>query len=473
MLRRPAQAQKVRHSSGNLAYLLLAIADGIAITAITLFVVMSLGNAEEGIPQPYLILLLILLGAMSFFYERFHVYRSDVSFTRHLVRLAKAWVFAFGFLLLLGFVTKETETYSRLMLGIIFGGGLAAQGLIHLLFRIIQGVKKRHENTCKAMIIGTGNLSNQIFYRIHDNPWINQSIVGAVYLQGTTEKDHSTDERLPVLGSIDDTIDLIEKYNVRTVYLTIPLDASSAIEPLYFRLLDHNIDVHWVPNIYSLPLINHSIGELNGLPIITLSETPLTGINRVMKELEDYVLASIILVLVSPIMLITAIAIKVTSPGPVFFRQPRTGWDGQIFRIWKFRSMRVHQPENNEVKQATRDDPRVTPVGRFIRRTSIDELPQLFNVLSGDMSLVGPRPHAIQHNEEYATKIIAYLARHRIKPGITGLAQVKGFRGETHDTELMAKRVEYDIEYINNWSVGLDLAILARTAFVLTGSNAY
>ncbi len=462
---------QIHRYSGDLIPLALALSDGIAVTVIYYLVTTSLHRGVFS--EPYVILLLLLLGAMAFFYDRFGVYYSHSSFTRHVLTLGKAWTYSFVFLLLLGFVTKETETYSRLALGITFVAGLFAQGLIHLLFHSALGWLKRPEYSTPALVIGDPELAWQIHQRVHDDPWIRQSIVGVVPLDADpyTPDNGNT---LPRLGTIDDVGALIEQHGIRTTYLAVPLNASPAIEPLYFQLLDKNINVHWVPNIYSLPLINYSIGELNGLPILTLSATPLTGLNRLLKAIEDYVLASVILVLVSPLMLLAAIAVKLDSPGPVFYRQPRTGWDGEVFRIWKFRSMHVQPPEvDAKVQQATRDDPRVTRVGRFLRRTSIDELPQLFNVLAGNMSLVGPRPHAVQHNQEYAGRITAYLARHRIKPGITGLAQVKGFRGETPELELMAKRVEYDIEYINNWSLGLDLAIIAQTAFTLFSKNAY
>jgi putative colanic acid biosynthesis UDP-glucose lipid carrier transferase len=238
-------------------------------------------------------------------------------------------------------------------------------------------------------------------------------------------------------------------------------------------LLNENVNIHWAPNIFALNLINHSVKELAGIPILTLSETPLIGTHLLLKTIEDRVLSLFLLVLVSPLMLITAILIKTESPGPAFFRQERTGWDGKNFKIWKFRSMKLHTEEDGVVRQATREDPRITRVGRFIRRTSIDELPQLFNVLAGQMSLVGPRPHALEHNIEYSKHIEAYLARHRIKPGITGLAQIRGFRGETKELEQMEKRVKYDLEYINNWSLWLDLSILARTPFSLKSDNAF
>jgi putative colanic acid biosynthesis UDP-glucose lipid carrier transferase len=216
------------------------------------------------------------------------------------------------------------------------------------------------------------------------------------------------------------------------------------------------------------------VREIAGIPVLTLSETPLTGVSRLAKSIEDVTLSVLILLLLSPILLAVAVAIKYDSSGPVFFRQKRAGWNGNTFRIWKFRSMYVQQSSDNEtLKQAEKNDPRVTKVGAFIRKTSLDELPQLFNVLTGDMSLVGPRPHAVQHDEEYSEGIDDYYARHNIKPGITGLAQVRGYRGETKEIDQMTKRIESDIEYINNWSIWLDLSILLRTTKAFTGKSAY
>ncbi|MCG8082302.1 MAG: undecaprenyl-phosphate glucose phosphotransferase, partial [Candidatus Thiodiazotropha taylori] len=306
------------------------------------------------------------------------------------------------------------------------------------------------------------------------NPWMPEEIIGAVLTSDCQEnQDKSNAVELPALGKLEDIKALIKRHEIQTIYIAVSLDSSPMIQQIYFDLLNENVNIHWAPNIFALNLINHSVKELAGIPILTLSETPLIGTHLLLKAIEDRVLSLLMLLLVSPIMLITAILIKLESPGPVFFRQERTGWDGENFRIWKFRSMKLHTEENGEVKQATREDPRITKIGRFIRRTSIDELPQLFNVLAGQMSLVGPRPHALQHNIEYSKQIEAYLARHRIKPGITGLAQIRGFRGETKELEQMEKRVKYDLEYINNWSLWLDISILARTPFSLRSGNAY
>jgi putative colanic acid biosynthesis UDP-glucose lipid carrier transferase len=258
------------------------------------------------------------------------------------------------------------------------------------------------------------------------------------------------------------------------VYVALPLRLTHQVDQIQSLLFDCNVDIIWAPDIFSLNLLNHSVREVAGIPLITLSETPLiSGGRAFLKVVMDRIIAGLALIALCPLMVVTAIAIKLDSRGPVFFRQPRHGWDGREFQVLKFRSMVVHQEHAGAVTQAQRHDPRITRVGRFIRRTSVDELPQLFNVLEGSMSLVGPRPHAIAHNQFYSDKVNAYLARHRIKPGMTGLAQIRGHRGETDSVEKMQKRVECDLEYINRWSPWLDLKILFLTPFALFSRNAY
>jgi putative colanic acid biosynthesis UDP-glucose lipid carrier transferase len=288
------------------------------------------------------------------------------------------------------------------------------------------------------------------------------------------EKDYQSEkDDLEILGDIGQLQEIIEKFQVSTVYIVTPLQSSTLLEDVYFILLDQHISVHWIPDIFSLRLVNHSVNEIAGIPVLTLSETPLTGTRLIAKSLEDRMLSCIILLLVSPLLLLIAVAIKLDSPGPVFFRQQRSGWSGKSFTIWKFRSMREHATKEGVIKQAAKCDPRITRLGAFLRRTSLDELPQLVNVLIGDMSLVGPRPHAVQHDEEYSRRITDYFARHHLKPGMTGLAQVRGYRGETRDMNQMVQRVESDIEYINNWSLWLDFTILVRTVFAFTGKHAH
>ncbi|MCB1879548.1 MAG: undecaprenyl-phosphate glucose phosphotransferase [Gammaproteobacteria bacterium] len=438
---------------------------------VTLSVVLSL--VYQGVlTTQYMIMAVVLLGLMAVVYDRFGIYRLHGGMTKKLLTLGKAWSIAFSLLFLLAFLTKSTDLFSRVIVSLLYVLGYLFQVAGHIGFRYLQRINLARQEQLKALVIGTGELASHIFDKINSNPWLNESVVGAVTLNGETASDMHTDQ-LPVLGSVEQIGQLIEEKKIRTVYIAVPLDESPLIKDIYHDLLDANVNIHWAPNIFALNLINHSVKELSGIPILTLSETPLIGTHLLSKAIEDKLVATVALILLSPILLITAVAIKLDSPGPVFFRQARTGWDGREFKIWKFRSMRADLQEDANVVQATRDDSRVTKVGRFIRKTSIDELPQLLNVLAGQMSLVGPRPHAVQHNIEYSKRIIDYLSRHRIKPGITGLAQIRGFRGETKELSQMEKRVQCDLEYINNWSIGLDLSIMVRTLFTLFSKHAY
>lgn len=450
--------------------------DGLAVLGVAYWLV----DLEFGeLTTDYTIMVLMLLGALAVVYDHYAIYRSNVDFTRKVFTLFKAWTATFAFLFILAFLTKQSDKYSGLLVGQIFLAGFASQLALHVLMRTLRSTILKHSQQPEnALIIGTGRLANFLFQKISANPWMDTRVVGCVQIKPGNESSEieatgDSGRSPPILGDIGKLDALLEQHGVRTAYFVTPLDTAEVIEDLYFKLLDKHITVHWIPDIFSLRLVNHSVREIAGIPVLTLSETPLTGTRLLIKSIEDYVLSALILIVIAPILLAVAVAVKLDSPGPVFFRQKRMGWNGKIFRIWKFRSMVVHQPENGVIQQAQKNDPRVTRVGAFIRRTSLDELPQIFNVLSGEMSLVGPRPHAIQHDEEYSRRIADYFARHNIKPGITGLAQVRGYRGETKDIEQMIQRVESDIEYINNWSLGLDLSILVRTTTAFTGKSAY
>ena len=228
-----------------------------------------------------------------------------------------------------------------------------------------------------------------------------------------------------------------------------------------------------VPDVFTFNLLHSRASELNGIPLISIFDTPMLGASAFIKRVEDIVLASFILILISPLLFVLALAVKLTSKGPVIFKQRRYGIDGKPIAVWKFRSMTVTE-DGEQITQATKDDRRLTPIGAFIRGTSLDELPQFINVLAGDMSIVGPRPHAIAHNEQYRKLILGYMLRHKVKPGITGLAQVNGWRGETDTLDKMEKRIEYDLEYIRSWSLWLDLKIVFFTIFKgFVNRNAY
>ena len=475
MLEVPGRTRSVLQRRSSISNSIQAGLDGLAVVAVAY----GLVDYHIGIlDSAYVIMLLLLMGSLAIIYDYYAIYRTNTSFTIKAFRLFKAWTVCFSFLVVMAFLTRQSEAYSRILVGQLYVLGLAAQLLLHLAMRLVQKTMLKHAHEPEnAIIIGTGRLANFLYQKISSNPWIGEKVLGCVQIKAGDEAGQGntagTFVQPPFLGSIKDLDGLIDRLKVHTVYFVTPLDDADVIEELYFKLLDKHVAVHWVPDIFSLRLVNHCVREIAGIPILTLSETPLIGTRLLLKTLEDFVLSAVILIMITPVLLVVAIAIKLDSTGPVFFRQKRMGWNGRIFRIWKFRSMVVHQPQDGVIKQAEKNDPRVTRVGAFIRRTSLDELPQIFNVLTGDMSLVGPRPHAIQHDEEYSRRINDYFARHNIKPGITGLAQVRGFRGETKSIEQMIQRVESDIEYINNWSLWLDLTILVRTTAAFTGKSAY
>lgn len=282
----------------------------------------------------------------------------------------------------------------------------------------------------------------------------------------------------PIAGGVADLIAACRAGEVDTVYLTFPMRAENRLRDVLNQLADTTADVYLVPDFFVFELLHARLTNVGGLPAVSIHENPLYGVDGLLKRSFDLAAGVSLLALLSPVMLACAAAVKLSSRGPVFFRQKRYGLDGREIRVWKFRSMRVETCQAGDagtaVRQATKDDPRVTRIGAFLRRSSLDELPQLFNVVLGSMSLVGPRPHATAHNEQYRTLIDGYMLRHKVKPGITGLAQVMGFRGETDTLDKMEGRVRYDHEYIRSWSFMMDVEILFRTLAVVLGrKNAY
>ncbi len=281
---------------------------------------------------------------------------------------------------------------------------------------------------------------------------------------------------LSLRGDLDALIDAIRRGEIDQVVIALPWSSSLYLRHIVTRLTMTPVRIRLAPDKAMLAYPNREMTMLGNMPMMTLFERPISGLDALVKRAEDCILAILLLLMALPVLVLTALAIKLDSPGPIFFRQPREGFNNQHFRIWKFRSMQHTLRQTGSVLQATRHDPRITRVGAFIRRTSIDELPQLFNVLSGEMSLVGPRPHApstLAGNRLFPDIINTYAARHKVKPGITGWAQACGWRGETDTEDKLVKRVEHDLHYIEHWSVGFDLYILLRTLFALIGSRAY
>ena len=379
--------------------------------------------------------------------------------------------------------------------------------LTRLVMRTIQRrLQLEGWNTKKVAICGCNELGLQLAKNLKETPELGLSIHG-FYEDRHTERrkntksvdkdrrqsnhDKKTNSRRSnarkfdppaeigsVVGGINQLVEAAKSGEVDTIYLTFPMRAEERLRKVLNRLSDTTADVYIVPDFFVFELLHARLTNVGGLPAVSIHENPLYGIDGLLKRVADVGLSTLMLVVLAIPMLMIALAVKLTSRGPVFFRQKRYGLDGEEILVWKFRSMKTEQCQSGEagtvVKQATKDDPRITKIGGFLRRTSLDELPQLFNVIGGSMSLVGPRPHASAHNEEYRSLIDGYMLRHKVKPGITGLAQVKGFRGETDTLDKMEGRVHYDHEYIRTWSFTLDMEILFQTFFVVFGhKNAY
>jgi putative colanic acid biosynthesis UDP-glucose lipid carrier transferase len=291
---------------------------------------------------------------------------------------------------------------------------------------------------------------------------------------------HEPDENLLIdsdverLRHAEQISDAITRHGISEVWITLPFTEMARwhqLQPLLCQML---VDLRWVPDTDTMSVLSHRNRDVLGIPMIDLNHPASMGLRGLAKALFDRSFALAVLMFLLPLFVVLGVAIKCSSPGPVFFRQSRLGLNGKRFDVYKFRSMKPHQESVGQLTQATRDDPRVTPIGRFMRRTSLDELPQFLNVLKGEMSVVGPRPHALVHNDLYKDKLMMYMQRHRVKPGITGWAQINGCRGETDTQEKMARRIALDLHYIRHWSFRMDLKIILWTAFKgWTDTNAY
>ncbi|MEM7364149.1 MAG: undecaprenyl-phosphate glucose phosphotransferase [Pseudomonadota bacterium] len=417
----------------------------------------------------YRIQVVMTLLLMSTLYNWADVYRHEAARADYISNLLQGWGMVVMAMALFTFVIQTTEDFLREVILVWSISAFLGQLMVYFFIRTF--MFKTIKESVPSLIVGSGELGQHIAAHLRDNPWIPDQVVGVIEHSPGDESSDPPD--VPVLGTLDNLDDVIREHRIRRVYLTLAMTDSQQIQSLSIELVNRNIDVIWAPDIFNMNLLNYSIKELAGVPLIGLSETPLVGGRALAKNLMDIVLASLAIIALAPLLIVTALAVKLTSKGPVFFMQKRHGWDGEIFEVYKFRSMIVHEETEGHLTQARRDDDRITAIGRFIRRTSIDELPQLLNVLQGDMSLVGPRTHAVAHNEVYSEQIKSYMLRHRIKPGLTGLAQVNGFRGETETLDKMEGRVNFDLAYINNWNLALDVEIMIRTIFVLFSKNAY
>lgn len=418
------------------------------------------------LPDHYLIALLLTIVVAAIVLPATGAFRREFEWAvlRRLRRLIAGWAIVVLVLISVAAALKTTDYYSRIWFGLWVIYATAGLTAILLLFHwaaIRHREKKRQARG--VALVGAGDAAARVERRIQNDPASDLQIVARF---GEPWSDNSV---LP-LGSMAQHI---EDQGIQEVWIAADWEDKSLLHDSLEVLRESVVDVNVVPDFHQYRLLNQSITEWGGLPVINLAGTPMTEAERRLKGLLDWLGAFALVVVFSPLLMVLAVLIRFGSPGPVLFRQVRLGLGGEKIEILKFRSMVEHIEPEGQVTQATRSDARVTAVGRFMRRTSLDELPQLFNVLKGEMSLVGPRPHALEHNQLYKSLIPRYMLRHKVKPGMTGWAQVNGFRGQTERPEKMAARIEHDLWYIQNWSLWLDLKILMMTPFAMLHHNAY
>ena len=386
-----------------------------------------------------------------------------------LVSMAVKWLVLLAALLIIGYFLKVSAHYSRRVIGIwIVTTPLLLMVIVTLLHELMRHVLLDSGNARRAVLVGYNDLSRDLAQRLSS---MSMHVQG--YFDDRGADRLGTEDGARLLGSLRDMPGYVKSQSVDVIFIALPIRHIPRVLTLVDELRDTTASIYYVPDIYVFDLIQARTADVMGIPVVAMCETPLSGHHGVTKRLLDIALSSIGLVLISPLLLGIALAVKLSSPGPAIFRQRRYGLDGHSIVVYKFRSMTVTE-DGAKIVQASREDARITQLGKFLRRYSLDELPQIINVIQGRMSLVGPRPHAVAHNEEYRKLIKGYMVRHKVLPGITGWAQVNGFRGETTDLADMQARVNCDLEYLRRWSVALDLRILARTAMmVIRDKKAY
>ncbi len=384
-----------------------------------------------------------------------------------LSRIVVEWAAVVCVLLLAGFAFKITAQFSRAMMLTWFAITPLMLYGVHIARLRARWFISNSDLAPTYLIIGANTVGFELFRRLPRKGFLGFfDFRSADRLPNTIDPAH-------LVGHCKDVAEFARNRGVTSIYIALPLSNVPRIGEMIRELRDTTASVYFVPDVFAFDLVQGRLVEINGMPAISVCDTPFHGMDAVMKRVTDVVLAGIALLLLAPLMLLIAFAVKATSRGPVLFRQRRYGLNGEEILIYKFRSMRVME-DGAVVTQATKSDSRVTPLGRILRSTSLDELPQLLNVLEGKMSVVGPRPHAIAHNEQYRKLISGYMIRHKVRPGITGWAQVNGLRGETETIEKMRARVQLDLEYLSHWSPWLDVKIICKTLWVIArGKNAY
>ncbi len=375
-----------------------------------------------------------------------------------------AWALTVASLMFLAYVTRLGYRFDLNVIWTWFGLTPLVLILGHFVMRAYIHRVHTQGQARRALIIGGNDAGIRLFQRLRENECLLTECLG--FFDDRRPGRLSETVQQHFLGHSREIRQFMEEKRVDVIYISLPLSQKERIATLLDVLKDTTASVYVVPDVFTFDLIQARIDQVGGVPVIAILETPFTSLSAFNKRMLDIVLSLLILTLIAPVLLVIALLVKLTSPGPVIFRQRRYGLDGEEIMVYKFRSMRVCE-DGDTIRQATQGDDRITPLGRVLRKTSLDELPQFINVLQGRMSIVGPRPHAVAHNELYRKLITGYMLRHKVKPGITGWAQVNGFRGETDSLDKMETRIQYDLDYLRNWSLSQDLLIVLRTIWLV------
>ena len=411
------------------------------------------------------LVVIAFLGVVSIF-PLFNLYASwrGQGLARQVQTICMAWAVVVLMLITILFGLKMSADYSRGWLLYWATLGLVFMLLMRILVYVfLHYQRKQGRNIRYVLLVGAGDLAKKVLDQTKAAPWTGYKIVAL--FDDNPVLSGQLIAGVPVEGVIADVEHYLATHVIDEIWLALPLRAEQRMKKLLYELRHFTVNIKLIPDIFGFSLLNHSMTEIAGLPAVNLSDTPMGGVNRIIKAVEDVILGVIIFILILPFVLFISLGIKLTSQGPILFKQRRHGWDGKVINVYKFRTMKWDAEDNGCVTQAKVNDSRITPFGAFLRKTSLDELPQFYNVLQGRMSIVGPRPHAIQHNELYKDQVDKYMLRHMVKPGITGWAQVNGYRGETDTLDKMKRRIEFDLYYIENWSLWFDLKIILMTIF--------
>jgi len=451
LIKRPSQAPIGRDNMlGTIESMIGPSALVFSLWAIALY------HFDGRLPPPVLILS-VLVFALTFPGQS-HL---QSSFGRVVLDIVINWAWVAGLMLAMGIATGYVKEFTQDMLVTWFWAAPAAELGAHLLLRSIAPlILKLQGPNQRAIIVGMNEQGVALARRIRETPYSRIDLVGFVDSRNISRLGAISESKL--LGTLDELAAVAKAQHAQLIYLSLPMASQPRILQLLDDLKDTTASIYFVPDMFFTDLIQGHSGSVLGMPVISVCETPFRGADGILKRASDIVLATLILLLIAPLLLIIGLAVKLTSPGPVIFKQRRYGLDGEEILVYKFRSMTVTE-DGPTIKQAEKGDSRITPLGAIMRRTSIDELPQFVNVLQGRMSIVGPRPHAVAHNELYRKLIKGYMVRHKVRPGITGWAQVNGYRGETLTLDKMQGRIDYDLDYLRNWSLRLDLHIILKT----------